>query len=598
MKKLVTPNFRNKLASIFPQMFEYNCCAKGTHEKFLQYALFSPYKSVTTGAVLFDQETVARIVGKEASVKNGNFKSGPYLNHFINELNKVSTTITTTPCIYTCSSEDKDLIHSGKVATLYTDHLGRDFHPGLFATAGELNEYEKIVKGRLVTDMNPDRLIKIEQGMCRQVNFSFSKEVLDMVEDELVGAISTKRNGKVYFVSGKPYTYYLNRKDTNSIEESVNNAVDLLDNEVSQQIAAYMNSLPIGLFEEIIEENLDSALLEIAHFIEDEEVKSQQLAILNGIADQPKVYYRPSKNNNTDRLFGYGTNITGLKKEVRKVLTRGWFECDARNLHLAIVAKLWKIPSLQNFLASGKSFWNLIQNALETDSVKAKGYIKEATYGLVYGMSKKNLVARLNEQLGQGMGEKFLEINLIKDILEARTHAMSYYMATGSIVDAYGKSFKVTKDNILSLMARVCQSYEQKLMLSIYKLTDKCNDDFFITLYQFDGLSIKFNCNKEEWIKTITNTFNQAALEMGIYTTLAWSFLDEIEQLVEEEVPVIDVAVMQEQAAIYKTELTDYSVYCYFLGLSDECLKEFINRSNKKRIIDSSRALLIKGLFY
>ena len=171
-------------------------------------------------------------------------------------------------------------------------------------------------------------------------------------------------------------------------------------------------------------------------------------------------------------------------------------------------------------------------------------------------------------------------------------------MATGSITDAYGKTFKVTKDNILSLMARVCQSYEQKLMLSIYKLTDKCNDDFFITLYQFDGLSIKFNCNKEEWIKTITNTFNQAALEMGIYTTLAWSFLDEIEQLVEEEVPVIDVAVMQEQAAIYKTELTDYSVYCYFLGLSDECLKEFINRSNKKRIIDSSRALLIKGLFY
>ena len=90
------------------------------------------------------------------------------------------------------------------------------------------------------------------------------------------------------------------------------------------------------------------------------------------------------------------------------------------------MAKLWKIPSLQNFLASGKSFWNLIQNALETDSVKAKGYIKEATYGLVYGMSKKNLVARLNEQLGSGMGEKFLEIDLIKDILEARTHAMSY----------------------------------------------------------------------------------------------------------------------------------------------------------------------------
>ena len=63
MKKLVTPNFRNKLANIFPQMFEYNCCAKGTHEKFLQYALFSPYKSVTTGAVLFDLSGRRRVGG-------------------------------------------------------------------------------------------------------------------------------------------------------------------------------------------------------------------------------------------------------------------------------------------------------------------------------------------------------------------------------------------------------------------------------------------------------------------------------------------------------------------------------------------------------
>jgi hypothetical protein len=65
-----------------------------------------------------------------------------------------------------------------------------------------------------------------------------------------------------------------------------------------------MNGLPIGLFEEIIEENLDSALLEVTRFSENKEVRSQQLAILNGIVDQPKVYYRPSKNNNTDRLFG------------------------------------------------------------------------------------------------------------------------------------------------------------------------------------------------------------------------------------------------------------------------------------------------------
>ena len=30
-------------------------------------------------------------------------------------------------------------------------------------------------------------------GLCRQVNFSFSKEVLDMVEEELTGYLSNKR---------------------------------------------------------------------------------------------------------------------------------------------------------------------------------------------------------------------------------------------------------------------------------------------------------------------------------------------------------------------------------------------------------------------
>ena len=86
--------------------------------------MFSPYRSQTTGAVLFDQETVARIVGKETLVKNGHFVSGPYLGHLISELNG-EVVLDTSSCIYTRSSEDKDLIHSGKVATLYTDHLGR-----------------------------------------------------------------------------------------------------------------------------------------------------------------------------------------------------------------------------------------------------------------------------------------------------------------------------------------------------------------------------------------------------------------------------------------------------------------------------------------
>ena len=382
-------------------------------------------------------------------------------------------------------------------------------------------------------DANPKRLIKVAQGMCRQVTFNFSKEVLDMVEEELTSSVSSKRNGKVYFVSGKSYSYYLNRKDANEIENTVEGSVELLDNEVSKKIARYMNNLPVGLFEEIINNNMSEALNEI-EAIKDEDVRYQQLTILGSIADQPKVFYRPSKNGNTDRLFGYGANITNLKKEVRKALTKDWVECDARNLHLAIVAKLWSIGSLKEFLSLGKSFWQHIQNALQVEGEESKKYIKEATYGLVYGMSKKNLEERLDNQLGVGMGKKFLAISLIKDILSARKEVINYHINIGEIEDCFGNKFAVTKENILSLLSRVCQSYELKLIHSLFKLTDKTND-FHITLYQFDGLSIKFDANKEYWITELNKAFDEMALELDIFTSLSWSTSSEVSTEVTKE---------------------------------------------------------------
>ena len=557
MKKLVTPKFRNNLEEIFPHMFKYSCCNQGTHERFLQYALFSPYKDQRTGAVLFDQETVARIMGKLETYKTGHFVSGAYLNHLVDMINiKGEDYSNPLPCIYTPLSERDHLNTLGKIATLYTDQLGRTFHPGVFKTAEELNEYEVIKKGRMVMDANPKRLIKVAQGMCRQVTFSFSKEVLDMVEEELTSSVSSKRNGKVYFVSGKSYSYYLNRKDTNVIENTVEDSVELLDNEVSKKIARYMNNLPVGLFEEIVNNNMSDALNEI-EAIKDEDVRYQQLTILGSIADQPKVFYRPSKNGNTDRLFGYGANITNLKKEVRKALTKDWVECDAKNLHLAIVANLWSVESLENFLATGKSFWSYIIEQLklaqdhsptssENDPEQVKKYIKEATYGLVYGMSRDNIINHLDTYFGEGKGNIFVNDKIIKDILSARKAAYSYYITVGSIEDAYGRSHKVSKDNVLSIVSRVCQSYEQKLILSIFETLNEADGDFNITLYQFDGLSIKFDCNKEYWMSRINEVFNQKAKEMRIYTSLSWSFLDKNDKVVEQKEQVVEVITTNE----------------------------------------------------
>jgi len=70
--------------------------------------------------------------------------------------------------------------------------------------------------------------------------------------------------------------------------------------------------------------------------------------------------------------------------------------------------------------------------------------------------------------------------------------------------------------------------------------------DFNITLYQFDGLSIKFDCNKEYWMSRINEVFNQKAKEMRIYTSLSWSFLDKNDKVVEQKEQVVEVITTNE----------------------------------------------------
>lgn len=557
-KRLVTKEFREKLLTIFPSCFSYNCCEKGTHERFLQTALFSTFIDKVTGATMFNQEMVARIANKVEKLKDNHFVAGPILNHLL------------------------ELLPEG-TATLYTNAAGYSYSPGQFATAEELNEYEVIKEGRLVMNSNPNRKIKIADGFCRQVTFSWPEEIKELLTIEKNKKLSKKsRYEKVNIVTGELHTARKQTSNLKELEEEASEIIDILDNKFGQQIAQYMNELPVGHFEDLLSEEAINRTMKVVNTLPTQ-VREQQLNILNAIADQPKVFYRPSRNGNTDRLFGNGANITNLKKEVRKALTKDWVECDAKNLHLAIVAKLWNIDSLKEFLSLGKSFWQHIIEQLklaqdhsptssENDPEQVKKYIKEATYGLVYGMSKKNLEERLDSQLGMGMGKKFLNISLIKDILSARKEVINYHMNTGEIEDCFGTKFAVTKENILSLLSRVCQSYELKLIHSLFKVTDRTND-FHITLYQFDGLSIKFDANKEYWINELNNAFDEMALELDIFTSLSWSSTGEQSTEVTKEFII-------SAAKEYKIESVSHSMaFRYQVNKNRELLEQlFMNR--------------------
>ena len=264
--------------------------------------------------------------------------------------------------------------------------------------------------------------------------------------------------------------------------------------------------------------------------------------VLESVLESPKPTYKPTERS--DRLFGFGANITQLSKDVRKVLTQGWYEFDAKNMHLAIVAAQWGAKEMHKYLSSSKnSFWKMILEYLKVPySDDNKWLIKKHVYGLVYGASKRNLIAGNDEIPGLNpsfskwndkAGEMFFNHPLIKDLYEAREEYYQICLNQGFVMDVYGAIHQVTRQNLRSKVSRVSQSVEQFLIYSIYELTNQ-TDDFSIMLNQHDGVSIKFHDEKTKrfWIENICEVFNKKAAGLNIPTFLEYE-LNEVKDEVK-----------------------------------------------------------------
>ena len=70
-------------------------------------------------------------------------------------------------------------------------------------------------------------------------------------------------------------------------------------------------------------------------------------------------------------------------------------------------------------------------------------------------------------------------------------------------------------------MAEVAQAWEMKFVAPAFNLA-RTTRDFTITLYQFDGISIHFTCNRDRWKRRIEEAVNQMIAEYKIYSYLEW----------------------------------------------------------------------------
>lgn len=359
------------------------------------------------------------------------------------------------------------------------------------------------------------------------------------------------KNNRVYFVTGNKYT-----ADQERIQRKIaqKEALTFINSAIpeAQELLNYLNNLPINSFSKVIGENFDAAIL-AASRIENPEKRRIETEVLYTIQDTLMPFYGPSRKGNTVRIFPIEVGIPMLQKKLRKILTKGWYEADLRNSQLAIVAKLWNIPEVNEFLATGQSIWVRIfdhfglGNLKQTDIDRyeqIKSHFKDTLYALIFGMSRSNLIKMLTEALdGEGIpnaGKRFLQEPLIKKVYVARQERIKELYQIGKTTTIFGKELKVTTDpktlkiigakgrsNIPNILAQEAQAIELALILPAFEALKKEKDAALITLMQHDGISIDFKKEKEKdrLIKKMKKAVLKKANELGVLTELEFEEL-------------------------------------------------------------------------
>lgn len=510
MKRMITRNNREKLEELLPGLNDVSSCncKKEHHWKFFRLLAFSAYRDPVTGAVRIGQEALARCQDKLSSLAANNYSAKPFLMHCLNKV-------------------------LPGIATIVLDEQGRDWSVSTWETVEELGNVS----------------VKTASGMQRRAIVTWPVEVQDIINAELS---SNTEEELVYIDTGLSKSAKREREELKRDREDADeNVMALAKSPRAIAMANYLNNLPTNKFTATLS-NFDAAQ-KVVESIDNPNTKLTQQIILQSIKERPMPLYIPTERS--DRLYTTGPSLQNLKKSVRKALTADWYEADLQSSQLAIVAKLWNIPEVTEFLASGKSIWDsylnhfgLVKEKIDYDAFKKT--IKDHTYGLVFGMGKKRLTKELTEDLSvvntdlsaemevygiKNGGEKFLEHPLVKAIVNARkkrikdlVHAGVYTVIEDSS-DPYNppivRTIQVTRQNVLSILAQEAQRLEQCLIYPIFELTNQ-TDEFTITCLQHDGVSVSFSREdrREFWMNKISEAVNKMAAYLGVYTKLIWEY--------------------------------------------------------------------------
>lgn len=202
-----------------------------------------------------------------------------------------------------------------------------------------------------------------------------------------------------------------------------------------------MNSLPPNRFTSALE-HLPEAMA-VAKGLADAE---NQLNLLRAIQDHAQPFYVPA--DKTTRVFSLRESILRLHRSLRKIMTQDWVTADLRSAQLAIVANVWGVPRLSDYLASGKSIWpDLCHHMGHTFTEDNKAIMKSSLYALTFGAGNHKMTTHLGRHFGNGSGayREFKGHAVIRALLLARARQLKAIRHEGGGVDAFGNILELER---------------------------------------------------------------------------------------------------------------------------------------------------------
>jgi hypothetical protein len=233
---------------------------------------------------------------------------------------------------------------------------------------------------------------------------------------------------------------------------------------------------------------------------------------------RPMIYDAVEKSK---RLYVRGPNIHQLPREIRKLLHRGkgTATLDLACSQLAIGSKVWAITPIYDLLATGRSFWRELLEAVGLDD-RYKPTVKPATFGALYGQGEVRMYEQLTKPKGGELplepekAERIMAHPLIQVILAQRKAIYAEIAAAGGMADAFGNWIGLRRGRPPhAVAAQALQSIELSLMREVVSVVEQAGD-LSVVSFLHDGVTV--SCSHRDKLSRRANQLVEAVSRKAI----------------------------------------------------------------------------------